>query len=131
MPCGSHFVSHDILELLERVFLRLGSADSDEKLQATVQRFLVPTILKSPSKFQSVRDKVCNYTKCGRNGRTIMVVVHCNFWLFLTKVLEILTHISKRVKSRPFLLLPMATLLEQFTSPGSSPLAAVSSRCTK
>ncbi len=46
------------IELLERVFLRLGVAESDEQLQQCLTRFLVPTILKSISPHQTVKDKV-------------------------------------------------------------------------
>ncbi len=45
-------------ELLERVFLCLGSASTDEQLKDSLQKFLVPTILKSDSHFKSVQDKV-------------------------------------------------------------------------
>lgn len=44
-------------ELLERVLLRLGNADSDEKLEATVGKFLTPVILKMNSPHNAVRTK--------------------------------------------------------------------------
>lgn len=47
-----------ILELLERVLLRLGCADTDEKLEACVGRFLTPVILKITSPNDTVRNKV-------------------------------------------------------------------------
>lgn len=49
-------------ELLERVLLRLGCADSDEKLEAIVVRFLTPVILKISSPHDAVRTKVYNIT---------------------------------------------------------------------
>lgn len=45
-------------ELLERVFLRVGSAESDEQLQQVLARFLTPTIAKLSSSHKSVQDKV-------------------------------------------------------------------------
>ena len=42
------------------------------------------------------------------------------------QVVEILTHVSKRLRSRPEILLPMAALLEQFTSSDSAPQVVVS-----
>ncbi len=51
-------LSLSLTELLERVFLRLGGAETDEQLQSTLERFLVPTILKSGSEFKSVQNKV-------------------------------------------------------------------------
>ena len=46
------------IELLERVFLRMGAVETDEQLQQTVDKFLCPVINKLVSPFQSVRDKV-------------------------------------------------------------------------
>ena len=45
-------------ELLERVFLRLGAAESDEQLEKTLGRFLGPVILKINSEHKPVRNKV-------------------------------------------------------------------------
>ena len=102
-------------ELLERVFLKLGGAETDEQLQNTLERFLVPTILKSGSQFKSVQNKV----RCGQSISHIVATFFC-------QVLEILTHVNKRLHSRPAVLLPMATLLARFTDQDSSPQAAVS-----
>ena len=44
--------------LVERVFLRIGSAETDEQLQAALSRFLPPVILKLDSKEEGVRKKV-------------------------------------------------------------------------
>jgi len=44
--------------LLERVFLRLGSADTDEQLEAALARFLTPVLLKLASQTDGVRKKV-------------------------------------------------------------------------
>ena len=86
------------LELLERVFLRIGLAESDEQLEKCLSQFLAPTILKAASPRQSVQNKV----------------------------MELLTHISKRLKSRPAVKLPMEVLLGQFSSPDSPPQVVVS-----
>jgi len=44
--------------LLERVFLRLGSAESDEQLEAVLAKFLTPVLLKLASQTDGVRKKV-------------------------------------------------------------------------
>lgn len=80
------------LELLERVLLRLGCADTDEQLQNTVTKFLTPVLIKITSPHEAVRKKV----------------------------MEILTHINKRLKSRPQVQLPLGPLLEQYQKSSSS-----------
>lgn len=55
-------------ELLERVFLRVGSAESDEQLQQVLSRFLTPTIAKLTSSHKSVQDKVTSDPSC--HGRS-------------------------------------------------------------
>lgn len=44
--------------LLERVFLRLGSAETDEQLQNVLCKFLPPVLLKLSSQQEAVRKKV-------------------------------------------------------------------------
>lgn len=80
------------LVLLERVFLRLGSAETDEQLQASVCKFLPPVLLKLSSAQEGVRKKV----------------------------LELLVHINRRVKSRPQVQLPVEALLLQYQDPTAS-----------
>ncbi|XP_029040341.2 proteasome adapter and scaffold protein ECM29 isoform X1 [Osmia bicornis bicornis] len=82
----------DELILLERVFLRLGSAETDEQLQASVCKFLPPVLLKLSSAQEGVRKKV----------------------------MELLIHINKRVKSRPQVQLPVEALLLQYQDPAAS-----------
>ncbi|XP_012280899.1 proteasome-associated protein ECM29 homolog isoform X2 [Orussus abietinus] len=82
----------DELILLERVFLRLGSADTDEQLQASVCKFLPPILLKLSSSQEGVRKKV----------------------------MELLIHINRRVKSRPLVQLPVEALLLQYQDPAAS-----------
>ncbi|ALC41834.1 CG8858 [Drosophila busckii] len=65
------------IELLERVLLRLGNADSDEKLEATVGKFLTP-------------------------------------------VVEVLTHIKRRLTSRGQVQIPVEALLDQYAAPDST-----------
>lgn len=43
---------------LERVFLRLGHADTDEQLQHIISKFLPPVLLKLSSVQEGVRKKV-------------------------------------------------------------------------
>ncbi|XP_053690406.1 proteasome-associated protein ECM29 homolog [Sabethes cyaneus] len=80
------------LELLERVLLRLGCADTDEQLQNTVNKFLTPVLIKITSPHEGVRKKV----------------------------MEILTHINKRLKSRNQIQIPLGPLLQQYQQSSSS-----------
>ena len=46
------------------MFLKFGGAETDEQFQSTLERFLVPTILKSSSPYKSVQNKVrCSHSK--------------------------------------------------------------------
>lgn len=47
-----------LLVLLERVFLRLGSAGTDDQLENVLSKFLVPVLLKLSSPEETVRKKV-------------------------------------------------------------------------
>lgn len=47
-----------VSELLEKVLLRAGLADSDEKLEKVVSNFLTPVLLKIDSKEIQVKNKV-------------------------------------------------------------------------
>lgn len=49
------------VELLERVFLRVASAETDEQLEKTVGNFLSPLLLKVASPHQEVKNKVNKY----------------------------------------------------------------------
>ncbi|XP_031556184.1 proteasome adapter and scaffold protein ECM29-like [Actinia tenebrosa] len=74
------------LDLLERLFLRLGAAQTDDQLEKTVATFLTPLLLKVSSNNENVKKKV----------------------------MELLTHINKRLKSRPKVQLPVEALLNQY-----------------
>lgn len=50
-----------ILDQLERVFLRLGHAETDEQLQDIISKFLPPVLLKLSSVQEGVRKKVSMY----------------------------------------------------------------------
>ncbi|KOC60812.1 Proteasome-associated protein ECM29 like protein [Habropoda laboriosa] len=78
--------------LLERVFLRLGTTENDEQLQASVCKFLPPVLLKLSSAQEGVRKKV----------------------------MELLIHLNKRIKSRPKVQLPVEALLLQYQDPAAS-----------
>ncbi|EDW31715.1 GL11265 [Drosophila persimilis] len=80
------------IELLERVLLRLGNTDSDEKLETTVGKFLTPVILKINSPHNEVR----------------------------TKVVEVLTHIKRRLASRAQVQIPVEALLDQYAANNST-----------
>lgn len=85
------FVSF-ILVLLERVLLKLGLADSDEQLEAQLNKFLGPVLLKIVSPSEDVRKKV----------------------------MEILTHINKRLKSRPEVKLDLAPIVKHYQDSSNS-----------
>ncbi|XP_075050368.1 proteasome adapter and scaffold protein ECM29-like [Mixophyes fleayi] len=76
---------------LERVFLRLGHAETDEQLQSIISKFLPPVLLKLSSAQEGVRKKV----------------------------MELLVHLKKRIKSRSKIQLPVETLLVQYQDPAA------------
>lgn len=47
-----------LIELLERVFLRLGSTETDDQLETVLGKFLTPVLLKLSSPHEEVRKKV-------------------------------------------------------------------------
>uniref|UniRef100_A0A2C9KR44 TOG domain-containing protein n=1 Tax=Biomphalaria glabrata TaxID=6526 RepID=A0A2C9KR44_BIOGL len=79
--------------LVERVFLRIGSAETDEQLQTALGKFLAPLLLKLNSPDEAVR----------------------------SKVLKLLAHIKTRLKSRNQIKLPLDALLTQFQDPTATP----------
>ncbi|XP_044754481.1 proteasome adapter and scaffold protein ECM29 [Coccinella septempunctata] len=81
--------SKDELELFERVFLRLGSTETDQQLESVLGKFLTPVLLKLASPHEQVRKKV----------------------------MELLIHINKRLKTRPLVQLPVEALLTQYHDP--------------
>ncbi|XP_049865676.1 proteasome adapter and scaffold protein ECM29 [Pectinophora gossypiella] len=88
---GGNDYSNDLL-LLDRVFLRLGNADSDDQLESCLARFLPPVILKLSSPHEQVR----------------------------TKVMELLVHVNKRIKCRANVQLPVEPLLELYRDPAAN-----------
>uniref|UniRef100_A0A6P7FNW0 Proteasome-associated protein ECM29 homolog n=1 Tax=Diabrotica virgifera virgifera TaxID=50390 RepID=A0A6P7FNW0_DIAVI len=82
----------DELMLLERVFLRLGSAETDDQLQNILCKFLPPVLLKLSSQQEGVRKKV----------------------------MELLIHVNRRLKSRPQVQLPVEALLTQYQDPSAT-----------
>ena len=62
----------DVNHLLERIFLKFGSADTDAQFEAAVNKFLPPVLLQLKSSEEGIRKKV----------------------------LEMLVHVNKRLKSR-------------------------------
>lgn len=83
------------------MFLRLGTAETDEQLQASVCKFLPPVLLKLSSGQEGVRKKV----------------------------MELLVHINKRIKSRPQVQLPVEALLLQYQDPAASSFVIVCCQC--
>ncbi|KAJ8416439.1 hypothetical protein AAFF_G00357270 [Aldrovandia affinis] len=84
--------AQDELNQLERVFLRLGHAETDDQLQDIISKFLPPVLLKLSSTQEGVRKKV----------------------------MELLVHLNKRIKSRPKIQLPVETLLVQYQDPAAA-----------
>ncbi|KAK3880878.1 hypothetical protein Pcinc_014654 [Petrolisthes cinctipes] len=79
----------DELLLVERVFLRIGSAATDEALEEELLKFLAPVILKLASPHEPVRKKV----------------------------MELLIHVNRRVKDHEVIQLPVEALLAQYQDP--------------
>lgn len=50
--------NNGVLDLLERIFLRLGNAETDQQLEETVGKFLLPVLVKLESQYKPVQDKV-------------------------------------------------------------------------
>uniref|UniRef100_A0A665TL13 Ecm29 proteasome adaptor and scaffold n=1 Tax=Echeneis naucrates TaxID=173247 RepID=A0A665TL13_ECHNA len=86
-----------LTDQLERVFLRLGHAETDEQLQDIISKFLPPVLLKLSSVQEGVRKKV----------------------------MELLVHLNKRIKSRPKIQLPVETLLVQYQDPAAASFVTV------
>lgn len=83
---------HDELLLVERVFLRIGSAATDDVLQEELLKFLAPVILKLASPHEPVRKKV----------------------------MELLIHVNRRVKDHESIQLPVESLLAQYQDPSAT-----------
>jgi proteasome component ECM29 len=58
------------LSLVGKVEMRIALADGDQKLQATLNTYLAPLLLKLASEHMSVRNKVCTYRQ--------MIFVSCH-----------------------------------------------------
>ncbi|CAG0913472.1 unnamed protein product [Notodromas monacha] len=84
--------SMNVCLLLERVLLRVGSAEDDEQFQGVVSKFLAPVLLKLACQGDGVRKKV----------------------------MELLVHINKRLKSRPNIQLPVEALIAQYQDASAS-----------
>ncbi|KAI9480308.1 MAG: proteasome stabiliser-domain-containing protein [Benjaminiella poitrasii] len=80
------------VQLLENVELKLAMCNTDAQLEKTIQTFLPPVLLKLASNNSEAKKKV----------------------------MEILSHINKRVKANNNIHLPFQALLNQFTDPSVS-----------
>lgn len=103
------------LELLERVLFRLGTADTDVQLENAVLKFLAPVLLKITSPNETVRCKVHEHYKYN-----FLQLRNFQYLSFHGQVMEILTHVNKRLKSRPLVQLPVESLLVQYQNTDSS-----------
>lgn len=84
--------------MVDKVFLRILNTEDDESFQAALHKFLTPVMLKLASDNPEVRKKV----------------------------MEVLTHISKKLESRPQVTLPVQPLLSQYIDPNGAILVTVS-----
>jgi proteasome component ECM29 len=91
-PPGPGLQAQDELQLLDRVLLRLGNAETEEQLQEAVSKFLPPVLLKLTSQNEGVRKKV----------------------------MELLVHINKRIKNNMNIQLPVEALLLQYQDPSAT-----------
>ena len=80
------------------MFLRIVSTETDDAFQASLHKFLAPLLLKLASQHEVVRKKV----------------------------MELLVHINKRLKSRPSVTLPIDHLMSQYKDPSNSSMVTVS-----
>ncbi len=76
----------DEIVLLDKVLFRLGTSETDEALEEAVNKFLAPALLKLASPQDGVRKKV----------------------------MELLVHVNKRIKTNENIRLPMAALVAQY-----------------
>lgn len=76
----------------------MGSAESDEQLESAIGKFLIPVLLKLSSPNEGVRKKV----------------------------MELLVHLSKRIKRQTAVQLPVEALLTQYRDPKASSFFIVS-----
>ncbi|KAJ8667078.1 hypothetical protein QAD02_008740 [Eretmocerus hayati] len=82
----------DELLLLDRVFLRLVSAETDDQFESAICKFLPAVLLKLSSSQNGVRERV----------------------------MELLNHVNRRLKSRPQVQLPVEGLLLQYQDPSAT-----------
>ena len=87
----AHTTDQQELDNLENVMLSMAFADSTEKLQRAINSFLTPVLHLLRSQHQTTR----------------------------AKVIEVLTHFSKRIKSDSQIKLPTEKLIQQFKDPAS------------
>lgn len=73
--------------LVERVFLRFVTAETDEQFESVLSKFLLPVLAKLNSPQEGVRKKV----------------------------MELLVHVNKRLKSRPQVQLPVEALVAEYS----------------
>uniref|UniRef100_A0A146MF04 Proteasome-associated protein ECM29 n=1 Tax=Lygus hesperus TaxID=30085 RepID=A0A146MF04_LYGHE len=78
--------------LLERIFLRVVMSDTDEQFEECIAKFLLIVLRKSASPYEIVRNKV----------------------------IELLSHISKRVRATRGVQLPVEQLLQLYSDPKAS-----------
>ncbi|RWS16185.1 proteasome-associated protein ECM29-like protein [Dinothrombium tinctorium] len=79
-------------ELIENITLKIASCRSDEEFEDAINKYLCLSLTKLSSNYESVR----------------------------TKILELLVHINKRLKSRPQIQLPVSQLLLQYQDPSAN-----------
>lgn len=103
------------IELLERVLFRLGTTETDDQLEVAVNKFLTPVLLKITSPHESVRCKVSDSKPV-----SLLILLTKRADMLMIQVMEVLTHVNKRLKSRPLVQLPVEGLLQQYQTTDST-----------
>ncbi len=95
--------------LVDKVGFVLVECESDEQLTAAVKKYLMPLLKNVSTNDEDTRTKVTR----------IAFSVYSDYLHFVrgVQVMEILTHLNKRIKSRPNVSIPVKSLLEQVQIP--------------
>lgn len=69
-----------VIVLLERVLLKLGCTETDEQLEAAVNKFLGPVLLKIDSPNENVRKRVSVWIFWEKNSFLTRIWFNCRSW---------------------------------------------------
>jgi len=94
--------------MLDKVFFKILASETDLDFEENLRVFLPKLLLKLISNEDIVRKKV-SILIC-----LPQVVISFNLKFENVKIMEILVHVNKRIKSRPNVQLPLENLLDMF-----------------